>query len=269
MSFSVTDRSNWRSGTFSGEYTHDLSLLSAGFIRNLASWNVTNCIQHFWVLWYNFAPGATCISGGRKIKLTPDKIILIPPHTPYSGKLDFEVPHFFIWFQTGAPFDSPESRVLEIPAEPYRKQLEDATLQDERTPLRLTNLASRLLLDIPEDFFQTPQKHNPLPVEQAVDFIIRNSGMVTNAKIASELNISVSRFAHLFKNVLGISPQRYCLQLRMSKAEKNLLIGTGIKQTAELCGFADRFHFSKEFKKFHGLSPGKWLKQFDREQPEE
>ena len=264
MSFSAADKKGWRIAAFPGEYKRELTLLSAGFIPDLASWNVKNCIQQFWVLWYNFAPGASCISGGRSCGLTPDKVILIPPLTPYSGKLDFTVPHFFIWFQTSAPFNAPEGCVLEIPAKPYREQLEQIIEYDSRTALRLANLAERLLLDIPEEFFNSKQSGRHKIVEQAVDFITRNSGMVNNTEIAEQLNISTSRFSHLFKHILGISPQNYCRQMRMSRAEKNLLIGNGIKETAELCGFADRFHFSKEFKKLHGMSPGKWLKQFSK-----
>ncbi len=268
MSFSVTDKKTWRIAAFPEEHKRSLILLSSGFVPELAIWNVKNCIQQFWVLWYNFAPGASCISGGKCHELTPDKIILIPPHTPYSGKLDFTVPHFFVWFQCSAPFDAPENRVLEIPVEPYRKQFEQVIEQDSRTVSRLANLAERLLLDIPEEFFQGKRSSNSQTVEQAVEFIIRNSGAVTNAEIAEHLGISSSRFAHLFKSTLGISPQRYCLQIKMSYAEKNLLIGKDIKETADMCGFADRFHFSKEFKKFHGISPGKWLRQFSKLAPE-
>ena len=47
----------------------------------------------------------------------------------------------------------------------------------------------------------------------------------------------------------------------MSIAADNLLRGMSVEQTAELGGFANRFHFSREFRKHYGLAPGKWLKQ--------
>lgn len=264
MSFSVDKRSTWRIGYVRGEQQGELHLLNAGFIRDLDNWKVPESIQNFWVLWYNFTSGAVCFSGGKSYELTPEKIILIPPHTPYSGKLNHPVPHFFIWFQAYSPFDAPENRIVEISAEPYLKQLEAATRFDERTSMRLKSLIGCLLLDIPEKFFQTPQSRNSKIVEQALSFIITNNGKVSNEEISGHLHLSSSRFSHLFKEELGVSPQRYCLQVRMSHADKLLLQNFPIEQTAEICGFADRFHFSKEFKKYHGISPAKWLKQFEK-----
>ena len=254
----------WRLENIHTEPQEELRLIHAGFVRKLSDWKVVSSIQNFWVLWYNFAPGAVCVSGEKTYELVPDKIILIPPRTLYSGSQKFPAPHLFVWFQANFPFNMPESRILEIPAEPYRKQLEQATWLNSRTGFLLKNLAGRLLLDIPESFFQQHDSRNSKAIEKAISFIVKKSGVVSNTEIARHLNISESRFLHLFKDELGMSPQRYCLQVRMSNVEKLLLQGVTIKQAAESGGFADRFHFSKEFKKYHGLPPVKWLKQFEK-----
>ena len=41
--------------------------------------------------------------------------------------------------------------------------------------------------------------------------------------------------------------------------------GMDIKSAAEACGFADRYHFSKEFKKHHNSPPGKWQKTYRKQ----
>lgn len=239
----------------------DVVLLNAGFVSKLADWNEENSIRQFWVMLYAFAPGACCVSGKNSYPLTPDKIILIPPGTVYSGKSNFTVPYLFVWFMAGAPFDFPETRILEIPAAPYLRELELVIKQDSRTHLRLNNLVGRILLDIPENFFASERKCYSPAMAKAVDFIMKKSGIASNETVARYLNISVSRFLHLFKTETGMSPQRYCLKLRMSIAADNLLRGMSVEQTAELGGFANRFHFSREFRKHYGLAPGKWLKQ--------
>ena len=112
-----------------------------------------------------------------------------------------------------------------------------------------------------ENFFASERKCYSPAMAKAVDFIMKKSGIASNETVARYLNISVSRFLHLFKTETGMSPQRYCLKLRMSIAADNLLRGMSVEQTAELGGFANRFHFSREFRKHYGLAPGKWLKQ--------
>ena len=264
MSYFVNNKKTWRAGHIRKEQSEELRLLNAGFVSSLDSWKVNCCIQNFWVMWYNFSPGAVCFSGEKSYALTPDKIILIPPRTLYSGELEHPLPHFFVWFQASAPFDAPENRILEIPAAPYLKELELATQLDDRTFPRIKNLVGRLLLDIPEKFFNKKMSRNSKTIGQAISFIIANDGKVDNSDIAKHLHVSDSRFSHMFKDELGTSPQRFCLQVRMNRAERLLLQNYPVKQVAETCGFADRFHFSKEFKKYYGLPPGKWLKQFEK-----
>ena len=68
---------------------------------------------------------------------------------------------------------------------------------------------------------------------------------------------------------MGISPQRYCLQVKMAGADQFLHLGWSIENVASACGFADRYHFSKEFNKYQGISPGKWQKLFSQQKKTE
>ena len=267
MSNFVTNTEHWRILYPPEKQLSEIVLLNAGFVPQLSSWNTHNCIQNFWVLWYNFSPGCACISGGEIHELTPDKIILIPPNTLYSGQLGQMPPHFFIWFKTGTPFYYPERKVLEIPAKPFLPQLRQAVGKNERTTVCHFNLISSILLSIPETAFTPPQyPSKSRTIEKALSFIAQNRGNVTNTQIAAELHLSPIRFSHLFKEEMGISPQRYCLQIKMAQAEQFLLLGWSIENTAKSCNFADRYHFSKEFKKYHGISPGRWVKQYSKSQ---
>ena len=47
----------------------------------------------------------------------------------------------------------------------------------------------------------------------------------------------------------------------MEKAVQLLLHeGFSIKETADMLGFADRYHFSKAFKHYFGISPAQFVK---------
>lgn len=81
------------------------------------------------------------------------------------------------------------------------------------------------------------------------------------SQYAAMLNISVSRFNHLFKEITGQSPYSYYLNLRMENAI-GLLENTDIKikDIARQCGFEDTLYFAQAFKRIKGLPPTKYRK---------
>ena len=81
-------------------------------------------------------------------------------------------------------------------------------------------------------------------------------------RYAKLLNLSESRFNHIFKAEVGISPYCYLLQLRINNAA-TLLEQTNlqIKQIAEQSGFEDPLHFTQAFKKATGVTPSIYRKQ--------
>jgi AraC-like DNA-binding protein len=76
---------------------------------------------------------------------------------------------------------------------------------------------------------------------------------------ASIVNLSVSRFNHVFKKETGVSPLNYYIIIRMETA-KSLLIYTDMKvgKIAENVGYDDLLYFSKAFKKYTGVSPSEY-----------
>lgn len=79
---------------------------------------------------------------------------------------------------------------------------------------------------------------------------------------ADMLNLSVSRFDHLFKQYMGISPYAYYINLRIANA-RSLLESTSlkIKDIATKCGYQDAMYFTQAFKKETGMTPSDWRLQ--------
>lgn len=75
-------------------------------------------------------------------------------------------------------------------------------------------------------------------------------------EIASSLNLSKSRFRHLFRDELGISP-RGCLRLvRLARAKE--LLETSflrVKEITTLVGVNDVSHFVRDYKVFYKQTP--------------
>jgi AraC family transcriptional regulator, arabinose operon regulatory protein len=74
--------------------------------------------------------------------------------------------------------------------------------------------------------------------------------------LAKFVNLSTSRFRHLFKTETGTTPAQYLKSLRMSRA-KELLETTFlcIKEIMSSIGVRDKRHFAKDFERTYGLTP--------------
>jgi transcriptional regulator GlxA family with amidase domain len=78
-------------------------------------------------------------------------------------------------------------------------------------------------------------------------------------ELAQSVNLSVSRFHHLFRVETGMSPARYYRMLKIEKA-RDLLQTTflSVKQIRAYLNIDERSHFERDFKKIYGLTPAKY-----------
>ena len=75
------------------------------------------------------------------------------------------------------------------------------------------------------------------------------------------LGISVSYMCRMFKQYTGMTIIDFLNRLRCKKAMSLIRDGMSILQASELSGFNDYTYFSRVFKKLHGSSPTKSIKQ--------
>jgi AraC family transcriptional regulator, arabinose operon regulatory protein len=82
------------------------------------------------------------------------------------------------------------------------------------------------------------------------------------AELAAFVNLSASRFRHLFKEEAGVSPGSYLRERRLERAE--FLLRTtflSIKEVMSEAGMSSMSHFVSYFKKRYGVSPSAYRKQ--------
>lgn len=98
-------------------------------------------------------------------------------------------------------------------------------------------------------------------VEQAVRLFHTHFNKPVNlAEYAAFCNMSVCWFTRLFKRQLGVSPQQYLINVRISHACELLASGCGIAQAGEAVGYEDSQYFSRIFKKHIGQTPSQYQK---------
>jgi transcriptional regulator GlxA family with amidase domain len=88
---------------------------------------------------------------------------------------------------------------------------------------------------------------------------------VSVADLAHSVNMSRWRFSHLFKTEMSQSPSHYVRTLRMQKAQRMLSeTFLSVKEIRARLGNVDHSHFSREFKKFSGLTPTEFRKRLNK-----
>jgi transcriptional regulator GlxA family with amidase domain len=79
---------------------------------------------------------------------------------------------------------------------------------------------------------------------------------LSSDELARSVNLSTSRFRHIFKAEVGTSPARYLRTLRLERAREMVKTSLlSVKQIMASTGITDRSHFDREFKKAYGLTP--------------
>lgn len=99
-------------------------------------------------------------------------------------------------------------------------------------------------------------------VDRTIDYFHANvEKHITLDELASINNCTTYHLIRLFRQIKGLSPHAYLIQLRLEHARKLLLSGQSIVDAASESGFSDQSHFSRRFKERYGLTPGKYLMQ--------
>lgn len=77
--------------------------------------------------------------------------------------------------------------------------------------------------------------------------------------MAEKLGYSRSYLCRLFRSVFGVSPRKYLSNVTLHRARLELLNpNQSMDRIAEKLGFRDGAHFSKQFKRWTGLSPSEY-----------
>lgn len=78
-------------------------------------------------------------------------------------------------------------------------------------------------------------------------------------EVAEKLNISVSYLQHIYTDCFGTSLHKDIIKGRIEHAAQLLLqTQMSVTDVAAACGYENLEHFSRQFKKYHGVAPSKF-----------
>lgn len=99
-------------------------------------------------------------------------------------------------------------------------------------------------------------------VAQSIEWIRagREQGIIVG-EIAAGVDLSESRFSHLFTEHVRVPVRRYLLWLRLRDALHLLAAGGSLTETAHEAGFADSAHLTRTFRTSLGIAPSELVKE--------
>uniref|UniRef100_UPI004049614F helix-turn-helix domain-containing protein n=1 Tax=Flavobacterium sp. TaxID=239 RepID=UPI004049614F len=98
-------------------------------------------------------------------------------------------------------------------------------------------------------------------IAKSFEHIYKNLNKKISIKdISSSIYLSESRYAHLFKQEVGIPFRRYVLWLRLQRTIQSIMEGNSLTTACYDGGFTDLPHFNKVFQDMFGITPSAVLK---------
>ncbi len=265
----------------------------------LRRWRHQRLSYPYWRLYWNKTAGAS-VYFEQNISLDPDRIILIPPHTPFSTDISGDqsedqaeycleggwinttkkeeealqmghIPHLFIHFNLGYSFDNIKPAIYHFMAERdlldsidrITGLLKEGVRNFEfGASLEIYNLISSLVGLVPGDAWgESPVGSGTLEVMNYIQRHLNEN--MDNEKLAGMVHMAPNSFARLFKQQSGLTPQTFIRKARIENACR-LLHHTNltISSIADQCGFSDRYYFTKVFTELTDVSPALYRRKF-------
>ena len=245
----------------------EVKILRTEYREEVQWWNFSHAGTPSWRLYWNPAPGAYLESRGERRDLTPDRVVLIPPNTPFATGMTEKFPHFFVHFSVGAKCAATEQKLHILPAEAVLFggfDIELCRQSENRLFWAAQAVVHAALALLPQELFSPAALTEEKSVfDRAMYWIERDRDFRLNTReLARKCGSSVNTLGRQFRKVTGLTVKQYLLNRKMTYASQLLADGSRtIKETAERLGFADRYHFSKAFKQYSGSTPGEFRKK--------
>ncbi len=266
----------------------------------LQNWEFKELNFPYWRIYHNTNEGAYIYYQNKEYALTPDKVIMIAPNTSYATHLlDYAIPereycinggrvssefsektaiesnyilHLFIHFNIGLPYDNVAPGIyiynitdhLQDKINIIKNHLNnDHSKFSFYTRLAIQSLIDDLLMSLPQKSWELIT--HDFRILKVLGHIEDNLNCnLDNTSLSAVSGMATNAFNRLFKDEIGLSPQRYVKKKRIDKACVLLHHSSlSINDIATQTGFSDRYHFSRIFKEVTDFSPAKYKRRFN------
>lgn len=206
------------------------------------------------------APGGLKVQDGRRGEWTPCAGAIVPSRTVHSIDVTACDWSTVVFVEP----ESPEGKALSARLDRRVQWLPPQSLADHAAKLghawRATKSAAAVedaARGLVSDLSGTvPHLPSDPRVLQAIEYLrSRTDESVTLEELAQAVNLSPSRFRHLFVEETGMALRTYQVWRRLLRVWEFLMQGDTLSNAAHAAGFSDSAHLSRTCKTMFGLAP--------------
>lgn len=247
-------------------------IISCGFLSRSAK---TDSLVNFTSEYYTCfvlleGKGTLTDEQGNSYPIVPNTLCQRLPGHQYSLIIDPDEEWYEFYISIGkSTFDSLSSLnllhlvspVFQIHMKPYLRQWFSEALYHLKNTSNselpeVLFITQKLLINLHREDIRSYETNTDAIIAGAKQMIsYKYNEDISFEEIAASFNISYEKFRKFFRKEVGVSPIQYRLKVKFQFAQRLLYEGLSIKMVAAEVGYSDPFVFSRQFKKYMGVSP--------------
>lgn len=220
-------------------------------------------VRSYWLLHYVISGKGVFVKNGETYRIREGQCFIIKPYETTYYRADEYEPWRYVWMGFKASIPLPNSFTEQAViagrtvTEVFGKLIplcEEGLREPDMT-------VAALVWELIASFCRSGNQREIKSSEQyavIAKSIIEREYMkgITVTELAARLHIDRSYFSAIFRRYVGVPPQKYINEMRLSSAAELLSIGDyPISLVARSSGYSDACNFSKMFKERYGVSP--------------
>lgn len=203
---------------------------------------------------------------GKSITTTGGTFIYLQPEGDFSYQCKDD--HWEFWlFEFSGPCPYPPNQLTPLLSDQLMLLMMARSLQYTKSGdwELSTSLFQSLTLLVLRNANRTTRTINNEQVFNSIEkYIRKNLSTVTVSELSEVFGIEERTLRNLFTRTVNISPKRFIMKIRLEYAGNLLLTTTNsLNQIAVQVGFSNRYHLSKAFKDYFGISPIQYRKYIE------
>lgn len=251
----------------------DVEVFVGGLSENTREWPRHRLSEDpFWRLYLPISGTFRMIYPDACFTVRPGWMFLVPPRKPFQYEGISPCTHYWVHFFSDqlTAFPRLSRGVTECPINLKQVKNEFNTILDRLNScstmediLELKSVVTRELLPFLKQFAEgTSSLDSPEMFAELLDYIDRNLDRnLEMEELFLHSGLSRAKLSALFHKSFQVSPKRYLLNRRISRAKILLLRSSlSIKEVASQVGYDNEFFFYRIFKKYTGLTPNTFRK---------
>lgn len=218
---------------------------------------------------YHFNGKSTVRFNGKVLYVEENTIRFLPKGENKEYIVEKESPGecIDVFFDTNIPISNEASSIKicenTIIANFFKKIFAVWVSKNEGYYFECISLLYRILAEMQKQKYISKNQYNV--IKPAIEYVEENfrGSKISVSYLANKCGISEDYLKKLFIKKFGMAPKKYIIQLKINHACDLLRTERySITQVADLCGYEDVYYFSRQFKKYIGVTPSVFEKRY-------